>query len=105
MGYSASFERKKQYSQSKLPIGPVGLASTWNTAGAVGGRPAGIAGPAAGSAPTGFVVNLTGCTPVIVPLGPSRVGATPTGAAPGGPRECPAYDRRADHPVAVEPAR
>jgi hypothetical protein len=32
-----SFEMKKQYSQSRLQIGPDGLASTWNETGAVGG--------------------------------------------------------------------
>ncbi len=29
-GYSASLDRKKQYSQSRLQMGPVGLARTWN---------------------------------------------------------------------------
>ena len=35
-GYSASLARKKQYSQSRLQIGPVGLARTWNWRRAVG---------------------------------------------------------------------
>src|SRR3954468_3165497 len=46
-GYSASFSRKKQYVQSRLQIGPDGLASTWKPGGAVGGRVAGSAGPGA----------------------------------------------------------
>ena len=43
-GYSASFSKKKQYWQSRLQMGPLGLARTWKFAGAVGGRWAGIAG-------------------------------------------------------------
>ncbi len=37
-GYSASFERKKQYVQSRLQIAPVGLARRWNDGGAAAGR-------------------------------------------------------------------
>jgi hypothetical protein len=33
-GYSISFDRKKQYEQSRLQTAPVGLASRWNAAGA-----------------------------------------------------------------------
>jgi len=36
-GYRASFERKKQYVQSRLQIAPVGLASRWKAVGGVGG--------------------------------------------------------------------
>ena len=35
-GYSISLDRKKQYSQSRLQIAPVGLASRWNAGGASG---------------------------------------------------------------------
>src|SRR4051794_39757519 len=35
-GYSISLDRKKQYSQSRLQIAPVGLAITWNASGASG---------------------------------------------------------------------
>src|SRR5450631_4671993 len=37
-GYSASFERKKQYLQSMLQVDPLGLASRWNPGGASTGR-------------------------------------------------------------------
>ena len=33
-GYSISFDRKKQYVQSRLQTAPVGFASRWNAAGA-----------------------------------------------------------------------
>jgi hypothetical protein len=59
-GYRASFDRKKQYSQSRLQIGPVGLASTWNPAGAVGGRTDGSAGVAGRVAASSFVPSVTG---------------------------------------------
>ena len=32
-GYSCSLDRKKQYSQSRLQIAPVGFAITWKAAG------------------------------------------------------------------------
>jgi hypothetical protein len=35
-GYSNSLDRKKQYSQSRLQMAPVGFASRWNAAGASG---------------------------------------------------------------------
>src|SRR3982751_1779418 len=35
-GYSISLDRKKQYSQSRLQMAPVGLAITWNATGAPG---------------------------------------------------------------------
>ena len=40
-GYSASFERKKQYVQSRLQTAPVGLVRTWKDGGAVLGRGSG----------------------------------------------------------------
>src|SRR3990172_1458173 len=43
-GYSDSFDRKKQYVQSRLQIAPVGFASTWNDRGAPGGRTLGRSG-------------------------------------------------------------
>src|SRR3954471_6926801 len=36
-GYSISFERKKQYEQSRLQTAPVGFASRWNARGGAGG--------------------------------------------------------------------
>ncbi|WP_228881864.1 hypothetical protein [Paraburkholderia saeva] len=35
-GYSASFDRKKQYLQSILQVDPLGLASKWKQGGAFG---------------------------------------------------------------------
>src|SRR5450631_4488622 len=35
-GYSISLDKKKQYSQSRLQIAPVGLAIAWNATGAPG---------------------------------------------------------------------
>src|SRR3954465_7556823 len=35
-GYSISLDRKKQYSQSRLQMAPVGLAIRWNASGAPG---------------------------------------------------------------------
>jgi hypothetical protein len=32
-GYSISFDRKKQYEQSRLQTAPVGFASRWNASG------------------------------------------------------------------------
>jgi hypothetical protein len=41
-GYSSSLLRKKQYSQSRLQIAPVGLDITWKARGAVSAVIAGL---------------------------------------------------------------
>ena len=41
-GYSSSLDRKKQYSQSRLQIAPVGLDITWKARGAVSAVIAGL---------------------------------------------------------------
>ncbi|CAB4596830.1 unannotated protein [freshwater metagenome] len=40
-GYNCSFERKKQYVQSRLQMAPPGLARTWKAAGAPTGHEGG----------------------------------------------------------------
>src|SRR5688572_32393044 len=82
-GYSASLERKKQYSQSRLQIGPVGLASTWNCAGAVNGRGSGRAGagrPASSRRPsdTGTGAMATHATESRPSVGRSAPGSAPS---------------------------
>jgi hypothetical protein len=42
LGYSASFDRKKQYLQSMLHVDPLGLASKWKHGGASDGRMSGV---------------------------------------------------------------
>ncbi len=46
-GYRMSFDRKKQYLQSRLHTAPVGLASRWKARGAFSGSVVGNAGPRA----------------------------------------------------------
>jgi len=44
LGYSISLERKKQYSQSRLQIAPLGFASRWKAQGASFGKSTGSSG-------------------------------------------------------------
>src|SRR3954452_12055614 len=62
-GYSISFERKKQYEQSRLQTAPVGFASRWNArGGAVAAAPGARSSTISGSlaAPTTGRITQTG---------------------------------------------
>src|SRR5262245_2741439 len=54
-GYSISFDKKKQYSQSRLQIAPGGLAMTWNATGASGRVSSGLAAVSVASVIAGSV--------------------------------------------------
>src|SRR5262249_17606389 len=59
-GYSISFDKKKQYSQSRLQIAPVGLAMMWNAAGASGRVSSGLAAVSVASVIAGSVRRVGG---------------------------------------------